>query len=295
MKIPVAPFLVPPASAVDHNGWRLETDGGDVPLPAEIDNWDYQTRLDLAAALSVDRAQVIATCELHESSRITVVVNAHSSLTRSEQCVLTADVPSQDSFDLPLRVSLPGAELGGRLTLKTLLVVSDPVPESELAPNLPCSILWRVQHTTLLQGVGSQFPTDSIGFSKFLHLDNRAGWQLKIDLSDLEAQFLSVARLTLNSDLETMRIAGASSDSSGQLRRTLAWDVARQMVYMALLDDDILSLEVDPDATSVGGILRNLIETIWPRESPQTVRHWSREDPSRIETRLQALYGLVNH
>lgn len=295
MKVPVAPFLTVPDTAVSHGGWRLATPDGDSPLPSDMEHWDYRTTLELSAAVAVDRAAVAEACDMEPESVLTVLVTAHSDHTRSEQAILTVEVPRQDEFDLALHIDLPGDELGGRLTLNTLLVATGPIPRSPLAPAEPGSIVWRTRHSTQLQGTGAQFPTDASDFTITRPQAAAAGWELGVDLTDLDASFVSAARLTLNSSLPAVqRLMGGSRDkATEQFRRTLHWDVTRQLAILALESDGVIGAEVDVDATSVEGVLRNVLARVWPTVSPVTLRGWWIDDRARIETALQHHCGLV--
>jgi hypothetical protein len=139
-----------------------------------------------------------------------------------------------------------------------------------------------------LEGIGTQFPTDTIDF-KAAGLAPNAGWQFKIDLSDPEARFMSAARLTLNSGHPAIvrLLAGSRDAGSEQLLRTLNWDITRKMVQAALACDDVGGLEIDPDDTTVAGVLRNLLGRLWQLESVATIRHWQQTDPRRIEVHVQ--------
>jgi hypothetical protein len=176
-----------------------------------------------------------------------------------------------------------------------LLVVTEPTPLDRLEPQHRVSIVWRISHRTDLEGVGTQFPTDTIDFAA-AGLDPDAGWQFRIDLSDPDARFMSAARLTLNSGHPAIvrLLAGAKDPGTEQLLRTLNWDITRQMVLAGLDCDDVMGLDIDPDATSVAAVLRNLLDRIWPTVSTATLRQWRHTDPSRIEIHLQHNVKLVN-
>lgn len=294
MKRPIVPFLTPPDSAVSHGEWLLQSAEGDIPLPNEVPHWDYQSTLELAAPVSVDRRAVTDACHLDRESGLAVLVMAKSSRTNAELLAARLDLPMADTFDLAVELQLDGNELGGRLTLSTLLVVTEPKPLDRLAPQHPGSIVWRTSHWTDLEGVGTQFPTDTIDFAA-VGLDPDAGWQFRIDLSEPDARFMSAARLTLNSGHPAIvRLLGGARDAgTEQLLRTLNWDITRQMVFAALDSDDVAGLDIDLDATSVAGVLRNLLGRIWPTASTATLRQWRRSDPSRIETHLQHNVKLV--
>lgn len=295
MRRPIVPFLTPPDDAISHGLWLLRSSDGDIALPREVPHWDYQTKLELAAPVSVDRRAVTEACHLDFSSGLAVLVMAKSSHTNTEILASRLDLPMADTFDLAVELQLEGADLGGRMTLSTLLVVTEPKPQDRLAPQSPGSIIWRVSHWTDLEGSGTQFPTDTVDFGS-AGMDADAGWQFRIDVSDPEARFMSAARLTLNSgNAGVLRLlAGAKDAGTEQLLRTLNWDVTRQMVYAALDSDDVVGLEIDPDATSVSGVLRNLLGRIWPTVSTTTLRGWRDSDPGRIEVHLQHNAKLVN-
>jgi hypothetical protein len=259
-----------------------------------VPHWDYQTTLQLAAPVSVDRQAVTDACHLDRASGLAVLVMARSSHTNAEVLAARLDVPMADTFDLAVELQLDGTELGGRLTLSTLLVVTEPSPLDRLAPQQAGSIIWRTSHWTDLEGVGTQFPTDTIDFAA-AGLDPDAGWQFRIDLSEPDARFMSAARLTLNSAHPAIvrLLAGAKDPGTEQLLRTLNWDITRQMVFAGLDSGDVVGLDIDHDATSVAGVVRNLLGRIWPTVSTATLRQWQQTDPSRIEVHLQHNVKLV--
>lgn len=296
MKVPVVPFLVPPTDAVSHGGWHVSTPDGERPLPPEIAYWDYQTTLDLVAAVSVDRTLISETCALAPDTGFEVLVTAHSDHTRTQRPVARIEVPLHDHFDLAVGFTLPGFELGGRLTLDTLLVVTDPKPTAKFAPSRPGSIIWSARQRTQLEGIGAQFPTDSADFTLTRGGRSAAGWELTIDASDPDALFMAAVRLTLNSGNPAIvkMMEGGRDERSAQLRRTLTWDVTRQLVLVALSLDEVVTADFDQGAVSVTGVLRNLLAAVWPKDDPIIVRNWLASNPPRIELTLQHHCGLLS-
>lgn len=295
MKVPVSPFLTAPAEAVDHGGWHLATPEGDLPLPLELDHWDYQTTLALAAAVRVDRAVILDACKLRAGTHLALLITAHSDFTRTERPIMVVDLPGEERTEVAVQIQLPGTELGGRLTLRTLLVATSPVPDSDLAPDQPGSVLWSCQHRCHLQGTSAQFPTDASDFRITHPWAVDAGWNLAIDTGFPDVRFAAAVRLTLNSgnaQVATM-LGGGTDDTSLALRRTLRWDVTRRLVQTALSLEEVMNLEVDAEATSLAAVLRNVLASLWPHESPRSLRsRWS-TDPQRIEIEIQDNCGPV--
>jgi hypothetical protein len=297
MKFDVAPFLQPHPAAIRHFGWELQSSAGLIPLPLEMDHWDYQTQLALTAKISLDLRKVTDDCGLDASSRFSLIAVAKSSKTPVETKVADVPVPAgQEICDVTLTAIVPGGTSGGRLSLETLLVVADAKPVTPLAPVRAGSILWRdVQHSHL-QGIGTQFPTDAEDFGLTRSEVAKAGWKLSIDTSEPDALFLTSVRLTLNTrHAAVMKLLSGSKDAeTRQLQRMIDFDVTRQLVNAALDAEEILSLDVDWEAVSVGGILRNLLQQLWPTgEDPQTLRSWYVNDRTRIETHLQHVRGIL--
>lgn len=296
MKRAFPPFLTPHDSCVVHGGWHMETPQGDAPLPAEVQHWDYQTVLRLTASVQVQRSEILSSCQLDVTTALVLLVTAHSDHTRTERPVARLDVPREERFDLAVRVELPGAELGGALTLNTALIAASPKALSDLAPSECASILWSARHRTHLQGISAQFPTDACDFSLTQPSRSSAAWVFQLDVSDPESRFLSAARLTLNNGHEAMRdlLSGGDTDFTLQLERTLRLDVTRQMVLRGLALPEVRSAEFDPEATSVAGVLRNVIAAVWPSMTADEVRGRLVSDPASFELDLQHHCKIVN-
>lgn len=289
MRTTVPPFLVAPETAVNHAGWTMHGGSGEAPLPAEVEHWDYQTVVRLTAAVSVSRSAILDACELDPTSVISVVVMARSDHTNAQHCAARIELAEQPSYDLAVAVDLPGQELGGRLTLDTLLVASRPQPRSPLSPRRPGSILWRTRHHTYLEGTSARFPTDTADFNEARKHSARAGWLLHVDTTDLDAGFMSAVRLTLNTGRYVIRdlLAGITSPETDLLRRVVRWDVTRQLALVALGSEDVVVLPHDPEARTLGGVLRHVLATVWPDEDPLVVQKRWRATPELVELHLQ--------
>lgn len=290
MKETIAPFAVPSPDVVDHGGWRLTGVDGEHPLPADVEHWDYQTVMTLSAPVSVDRLRALEEASLEEDSELAVLVTIRSDHTGSQRRVALIPVPPQARYDLAIEFDLEGADLGGRLDLNTFLVAIVPVPTTKLGARRPGSVLWRTRHRTHLEGTSSRFPTDSADFSLSRPAQASAGWALHIDLSDPVASFMSSVRLTLNSGQAPIQdlLKGVSDPRTDLLRDTIRWDVTRQLAFAALASDEVRDGPPDPDATTIAGVLRQVLATIWPHDEPTVLRRKLEAEPEAVEVQLQA-------
>ena len=296
MKFPVPPFLVPQLGVIQHNGWNLSSPSGENALPAEMDHWDYQTTISITGMISINLSRIMEQCHLHIDSKLGIVVLARSSSTNVEQLIAQEIVPARENSEVRLSANIAGAEHGGRLTIETLVLAISPIPVDELAAIRPGSILWKETHHTYLQGVGTQFPTDAEDFAQTCPDIAKAGWKLSVDCSDLDALFMSTVRLSLNTGHSGIRklLSGRSDAETRRLQRLIDVDVTRQLIAIALKSEDIIALDLDWEAVSLGDILRNLLQQVWPTgEDPQTLRDRFINDPSRIESHIQHTRGIL--
>lgn len=296
MRVPVPSFKSAPSDAVEFEGWRLVTDDDTVDLPNALEHWSYQTVLSLTGEIDIARCALLEACDLATDSELAIAVRVRSDVTGITRVVYFMPLPPTGECRTTVRFELPGQELAGRLYLETLVVATDPKPLTPVAARVRGSILWSGRQATELQGIGSQFPTDAVDFEQWGRPNRSAGWELQIDLSDPEALFHSAVRLTLNtSRTDIVRLLeGDRSEKIQLLRRTLHWDVTRQLVSAALGHDEVVGAEFDPGARTVSGVLRNLLSMVWPDVPVATLQRWLIDDPSRIETYLQQHCKLLS-
>jgi hypothetical protein len=295
MRARAEPYLVPKRDAVNHAGWHLRTPLGEEPLRGEVIHWDYQTRLSLVAAVSVDRRSILADCGLDDPSVLEVQVFAHSSHTNAREMVASVRVPPQSTYDLAVEIDLFGQSLGGRLTLETLLVVQEPIPLVPIAARRSASILWRQSHHTHLEGEGARFPTDAYSFVSVVPESPHAMWKLTIDDSDPERSFMACVRLALNTDAAEVQnlLAGTSPEQSEPLVRTIRWDVLRQLIYFGLRSDWIHDVRVDSSDPSLAGVIIGTIWSVFPHDPPSAVRARLGQSPHTIESAIQEYARLA--
>jgi hypothetical protein len=295
VKIPILPFLVAPSEAVTQGIWQQYSAGSWISLPAAQAQWDYLTLIRMSVKLDIDTQVLLERCELAEGSALEVIVRAKSKGTSAVARLEKIPVDSGCNFSQVIETKILGTDLGGELTVETLVVATNPEPLTSKAAHRAGSILWRSSQSTRLQGDGAQFPTEAVDFAAIGLSDHAAAWYLSVELDDPEALFMSSVRVYLNLGLPIVQelLAGASSEQVDQLRRTLLWDVTRQLVVLGLNNPEVQELRFDEAAISIAGVLRNLLAYVWPTTPLETVGNWLIDDPGRVERRLQQYCGLI--
>ncbi|MFD0839397.1 hypothetical protein [Williamsia serinedens] len=262
-------------------------------FPPDVEHWDYQTSLKLSSTISLEKDALTRDCGLDRGATLAAIVLAQSSQTKTER-VVARTVLSEGHRDEKFEFRLSGDEIGGRLTLETVIAILDAKSTSAVAPVAKGSVIWRSKSQHLLEGIGSQFPTEALDFANLSGSVADAGWLLEVDASDFDAPFMSSVRLFLNTGSPAIKkmISGSGDSSSQQLLRLIDWDVSRQLVDIGLLSAEVEALDVDGTADSLAGVLRNIIGAIWPLESMSSLRRWRTQDKGRIESRLQSHYKV---
>ncbi|WP_319450319.1 MULTISPECIES: hypothetical protein [unclassified Mycobacterium] len=196
-----------------------------------------------------------------------------------------------------LTLRVPGAMAGGRLTLRTRLVLrhrgSTPTP---ISPRRAGAILWNEETQIALEGGAARFPITAADFKVIPHYPDNAAWVLDWDSDELDAPVLGGMRLLVNTSHESMPAmlrSGTSDPRAGLLKSFVTFDVARSLIFGALRNDRFVD---DPEAFedgSVGRMLFELITMCWPGSQLSSLRSRIVEDSSRFNAELQARFGVV--
>lgn len=294
MRTSAPPFPAAPPDAVRFAvPWQLHTATGPAPLADEVPAWDYQATIALSSVVEVDGDAVREGCHLGARSELRIVVTAGSSATRMRGPV--AVMPVQGA-PVELDVELRGHELGGRLLLDTLLVVTGVERTDALSPRAGGSILWRYRKTSWLEGESSRFPTEVADLGAAPHFTPRALWYVDVRSDDLDSAALGSLRLVLNENhpVVARMLAGDTSPETAATLSALRWDVSRQLILAALDSDEFVERDGAHDEESLGAMLAGILTLHWPGESARTLRQLQRSEPARFERELQDRTGLLS-
>lgn len=294
MRTNAVPFLLAPAEAVRFTvPWKLRTPSGSAPLADDVPAWDYQTTLMLSAVVEIDTDVVRAACHLGARAELQLIVLATSTNTKMRGPVAIRPAPNGP---VRLEAELVGHELGGRLLLDTMLVVSAIDGVDALSPTTVGSILWRHRKSAWLEGESARFPTEVADLGAAPFFTPAALWFLDIRSDDLDSAALGAIRLVLSDrhPVVARLLAGNQSPETAATMSVLHWDVARQLVSVALDSDEFVERDGVFDDESFGSTLAGVLTSYWPGETPRSLRQLRRTDPSRFERELQDRSGLLH-
>jgi hypothetical protein len=291
MRVVVMPFAAAPSEAVIAGSWL----DGDEPLPAALPDWDFNSALKAHRTIAVDAAMVANACDLPTEAELALSVVWQSSTTGLRGRACRHRLPP-DAGPIQLSVRLDGPDLGGTVTLTTLLVLADSVPATGFAPRLAGSVLWRDVHRVAVEGSATLFPTEAVDFNASSPFPSGAGWYLKWSPDDLQAPALGAIRLFVNRMHPAVRRAvetASAPDPEGRaILSALRFDVSRSLLTGALRRDEFISQETEYGEASLGRALHRLIAIHWPGESPQTLRNRLETQPALLDAELQERFKL---
>lgn len=290
MRLAVRPFAVAADDSVRFTTSWHDVTGDDAELLGEsIKDWDHLTVLRFRADLEVDTASVRRSAHLGAGAGLMVAVSAGSSSTRMRGPVWTAAVTSTRRERLQIEFEVAGGELGGRLDLITQLVVTEPDPVDELGARHRGAIIWRDRHSVLLEGDAAQFPTETADLSAAPYNMPRAAWLLELFTDDLDVAAAAAVRLVVNDAHPVMRkvLDGDASAEAVLALEAMRWDVARQLIETGLSAPEFVERDEAFEEDSFGWLLRSVIATHFPGESPRSLLALRNRERPRFEAALQ--------
>lgn len=289
MRVAVLPFALAAENSVSFiTRWQDVRHGKAQEVTETIPEWDHMAVLSLHAAIEVDVGAVLSSAHLGKRTGLAVEVSAGSSSTRMRGPVWMEKITSDQTHVLDIAIDLSGSEIGGRLDLITQVVVVQPDSEDQLSASLPGTIIWRHRQSVLLEGDASQFPTETADLSAPRYNVPQAGWLLHV-ADNLDLSAAAAIRLVVNETHPMMQqvLEGAETPMTVAALGVMRWDVARQLIELALDNDEFIERYDTFDEDTLGWLLAAILGAYFPGESPRAMRAGRDSDRSRFETRLQ--------
>lgn len=293
---PSPPYLLPPEDAADTEVWRT-ADGTEIG--ERLDHWDPFTDLDLVSVVTVDTGMVRDSCQLGADSAFAVGTSWASQRTRLSETGAWIELAGVEGrVQAPVRVRIPGNASGGRLDLRTRIVLRSPgVDPSPISPQREGCILWTHETRIALEGAAARFPVAAVDFTAVARLPENASWALEWDQTDLDAPLLSGLRLLVNGGDQRLLGALRSGSSDGRadlIRSFVTFDVARSLAHAALRNERFVEEAEKFEEDSIGRMLLELLNSCWPGVPVNALVARSGDDPSRLDAELQAHLGLLS-
>ncbi|MEV5540074.1 hypothetical protein AB0L13_24780 [Saccharopolyspora shandongensis] len=288
----VMPFIRPSEHVFKAGSWEIADAAGTRSLPPLLPDWDPQANLALHRQVEVNHRRALADCRLPARTPLTVAVDWHSSAAHYGGSAFKQEVI--DDAELTVRVQLSGADLGGSLVLKTLLVLAVDVPRVDVGERFtPChagEILCEDIFEVRLEGNASRFPISVIDFPLY-GLDRDARWAIGIP-EDPAIPVAGGIRLYLNeADTELVTAATRASAPTPIQRRlldTMYDDIARQLVEAALRPnwrDAVTDAADEPGSLAESLVI--LVSNLFQGESLDTVAARRDAEPTHFAAALQ--------
>lgn len=296
MKTPKAvPYLLPPETAVAAQPWCF-TNGAEVG--DRLDHWDPFVELDLARVVEVDLDETRRACQLSENAAFALVATWSSNRTRMTGDGTIVELGSlRGTVRTALTMTVPGSEAGGRLTLRTRLVLRYPGEEpSPISPRRIGAILWEEECSLAVEGGAARFPITAADFKAIAYCPDKAAWFLEWDPTDLEAPVLGGMRLVVNSGHESipdMLRSGSSDPRAAVLRSFVTFDVARSLIAGALRNDRFVDEPESFEDGTIGRMIFELIALCWPGKPIPAMQSRIGEDAALVNAEIQARFGIL--
>jgi hypothetical protein len=284
------PYRLPSSETVVAGDWGLVIGDEQVPLPDRLPDWDYQTNLTVRRAVEIDAKSLRVGAGLPPSASLALAVvwTASGSGLRAPGYRVT--LSGQDEEVCQLEILIPGAEVGGRLTLDTLVVLDsrneDPDPA---APRRAGSVLWRDRYDVQLQGDAPQFPISVIDFGQ-TSFPNDAAWHVQVS-GNLFAATMGGMILLVNERnsamVQAFKNAARPRTVDKVVLSAVYYDIARTMAEHGLRSDELTEGTSYPEGT-LGATILSLLDRLFPGVSLVELKLRMEQSPAHFASELRA-------
>lgn len=253
-----------------------------------VPDWHYLTDITVEWNLEVYLEGLAKDCGLTAGARIGAALGWQSERTNLRAGGTVIDVVDGNNT---LTALLPGADLGGAVSIDARIVLLEPDEAAEqLAPRRAGSLLWQHTHRIILEGAGGRFPTTAADFSSEGLPGGGAGlWYLEISSSDLGASVTQALRLYLNTANAVIRnmLDNPGADGSLHILRFLRYETARQLLVTVLREEEFDDRS-DYGRGTLGDVLVTLLRIYLPHRDITQLRNDYNMNPAEVDAELLA-------
>ncbi|SDE22543.1 hypothetical protein [Rhodococcus tukisamuensis] len=284
------PYRVPGDAVVSAASWQILVMDTPFDLDDNLPDWDYNTDLLLTRVVDVDLDRLRSDTGLPPGAEIALSVVWTASGSSLRAPAFREVLFGNGVQRVAIRSTLRGSDLGGTLTLDTILTLAhDQADVAAFAPRRAGSLLWSDSKSVRLQGDAPQFPIAIIDFASTPY-PLEAAWYVQIG-TNMHAATMGSLLLLINEANEPASTAFKNASSPRPvdvaiISSTYA-DVARTLIEHALSNaefDDVTSYPED----SLGATLQAMIQMRFPDEAFEDLRRQRDNSPTAFSTRVQA-------
>lgn len=298
MSVRVWPYRRP-VDRVHVEPWRLGDATGEF-APAALTAWDYTTDIALGRLIEIDLVELRKDCGLAPDVPLRLCVRYWPSTSLLRRSAFVEVLPAgTDHTACEVRISTDGTQLGGFVTVETLIELAADVPTDDpFVATRAGSILWSDQTRIHLEGGAGLLPVAPVSFRE-AGLPTGSAWYVSMDGGDWQQAAMGSLLVLLNEDNPAVKEAmeAAQGELAGILWSVLEADIVTDLVGRALDDDAFVdetpSDDLDGDVT-MAGLVRALVRTYLARpgesadQAIKRLRDERRRDPSRFRADVHA-------
>ncbi|MGO4200618.1 hypothetical protein AB4Z09_02460 [Rhodococcus sp. TAF43] len=259
-------------------------------LQDHLPDWDYNTDLSLTRIVDVDLDQLRSDTGLPSGANFALSVVWSASGSGMRAPAFREVLAGTGVRRVAIRTTLRGSDLGGTLTLDTILTLArDQGDVAAFAPRRGGSLLWSDSQSLRLQGDAPQFPIAIVDFASTPY-PAEAAWYVKVG-ANMHAATMGSLLLLVNEANVPASTAFKNASSPRPVDMAIISstynDVARTLIEHALINaefDDETSYPED----SLGMMLQSLIQMRFPDESFEDLRRQRDNSPTAFSARVQA-------
>ncbi|WP_198682968.1 hypothetical protein [Kribbella sp. VKM Ac-2569] len=265
-----------------------------ISLPDKLPDWDYQTNLTLRRAVEIDAKSMRVGAGLPPTAPLALAVVWTASGSGLRAPGYRFALSGQDEEVCEIEIQIPGAEVGGRLTLDTVAVLDSHNGKPEpAAPRRAGSILWRDRHEIQLQGDAPQFPISVIDFGK-TSFPNDSAWHVQISGNLFSATMGGMILLVNERNSAMVRAfqnAARPRTVDKVVLSSVYCDVARTMAEHGLRSDELTEGTPYPEGT-LGATIISLLDRLFPAVSLVELKLRMEQSPAHFASELRAAVRL---
>ncbi len=286
-------YQIPALAAVTAGPWRLSFGGHSrLENPSSLPGWQYANDIAVTRNLLVGLNTFLSTGMLQKDDHVAAQIKWTASGTGLQGA---GPCSALNTEDVTLNVVIPGECSGGELELEsTIFLASSSSHRNLLQAYRPGSVLWSDKHSIMLEGEAFRFPTEALSFELIASARPESAWLLDARADDLDSPALASVRLLLNIDspvYQRLQLQAGSAEAE-RTKQFIAYDIARQLVALALNAQDLR--DEDYPRGSIGQILRARLKNYFGTEAAdiEALRSRWKDSPGELESILQSNFAL---